>query len=417
MTNDQTIHIIGGGIIGLTSAWYLLDEGYKVTVIDKSDYSDGTSHGNAGMIVPSHFVPMTTPGVISQGLKWMFDKKSPFYVKPRLNLDLMQWLWKFYRSCNQDHVDRCMPILYDYNEWSKTLYRDFAKDERFAFSFQEVGLLMLYRSKHQEKEEVELAEKANSLGIAANVLSGTELTQLEPNIKLDALGGVHFPGDAHLYPNRFINQLRKELGNRGAQFLSGTEVVDFGTSNGKIKSLKLQDNTRIVISNLVIASGSWTPFILKKLGIKILLQDGKGYSITLNNPNKKPSIPTILTEAKVALTPMGNDLRIGGTLELGGLSSKIQKSRLDGILNSVPKYYPEIKPTPQNAGTVWMGYRPCSADGMPFLGRSTEFNNLIVASGHGMMGMSMGPATGKIVSEIASGKVPSIDLSLMSINR
>lgn len=411
------IHIIGGGIIGLTSAWYLLDEGYEVTIIDKGDLLDGTSHGNAGMIVPSHFIPMAAPGVISQGIKWMFDSSSPFYIKPRLNLELVQWLWKFYRSCNASHVKKCMPVLYQFNEWSKDLYRDFSNDERFSFCFEEKGLLMLYKTKHQEEDEIEMAQKANQLGIGAEVLSATSLKELEPNIDLDVKGGVYFPGDAHLYPNRFISHLQKQLQERGAKFLTHTEVVDINHNNGMISQLVLSNDNRIDVNQVVLSGGSWTAQLLKKVGVKLLLQDGKGYSFTIKNANLKPNIPTILTESKVAVTPMGDDLRIGGTLELGGLSKNINQNRLDGIINSIPKYYPQLKIKKEDVRDVWLGYRPCTPDGMPYIGRTKSLSNLIVATGHGMMGMSMGPATGKIVSEIASDKKTKIDLSLFSVER
>jgi D-amino-acid dehydrogenase len=411
------IHIIGGGIIGLTSAWYLLEDGQEVTIIDKGDLSDGTSHGNAGMIVPSHFVPMAAPGVISQGIKWMFDSRSPFYIKPRLNADLLGWLWRFYRSCNATHVQRCMPVLYDFNEWSKQLYKAFSQEDDFSFCFEEKGLLMLYKTKHQEEEEAEMAHKANQLNISAEVLSATALEALEPDIALDVRGGVYFEGDAHLYPNRFIHQLQRQLQARGATFMTGTEVVDMDYTGGQISKLTLSDRTSVTVDQVVLSGGSWTALLLKKLGVNIHLQDGKGYSFTIKNATTRPRIPTILTESKVAVTPMGDDLRIGGTLELGGLSSTVNKKRLEGIINSLPKYYPQLQVSPSDLENIWVGYRPCSADGMPYIGRTKALTNLIVATGHGMMGMSMGPATGKLVSQIVNDQDTSLDLSLFAIER
>jgi len=417
MKNSDSIHVIGGGVIGLTSAWYLTKAGYDVTVIDRGDMSDGTSHGNAGMIVPSHFVPMAAPGVISQGIKWMFDSKSPFYVKPRLDVDLIRWVWHFYRSCNQSHVARSMPILYEFNEWSKELYREFAEDARFSFCFEEKGLLMTYRKSHQEAEEVALAKKAQQLGIAAHVLSADEVQELEPNIAVSVLGGVYFPGDAHLYPNMFVSQLRKQLAAVGVKFMHSCEVVDFNMQGDVINRLHLQNGSDVPVNEVVLCGGSWTALLLKKLGVKMLLQDGKGYSVTVTNPEQKPSIPTILTEAKVAVTPMGDDLRIGGTLELGGLSTKVNRNRLKGIIESLPKYYPDLKIDEPSITEVWKGYRPCSADGMPYIGRSRKVSNLVVATGHGMMGMSMGPATGQLVAQIIAGEPTTIDLSMMTLER
>lgn len=411
------IHIIGGGVVGLSSAWYLQEAGFQVTLIDRGNFEDSTSTGNAGMIVPSHFVPMSSPGVIQQGIKWMFDSKSPFYVKPRLNLKLAQWLWRFYRSCNNEHVVKSMPILYQFNEWSKELYHNFAQDPKFDFCFERKGLLMLYKTAHQEKEELEMAEKAKQLGVDVETLDAKGLKKLEPEIDLNVLGGVYFPGDAHLYPNMFIQQLYQNLKDQGVQFLTNTEVIDFDYNGSKVNSVQLSSGKIILIDELLVTGGSWTSSLLKRLGIKMLLQDGKGYSYTLQNPILRPRIPTILTESKVAVTPMGEDLRIGGTLELGGMSKKVNKKRLSGILESLPKYYPQMDAKKPRIDKTWIGYRPCTPDGMPYIGRSKSITNLSVATGHGMMGMSMGPATGKLVSELYLGTKTTIDTSMFDLDR
>ncbi|MDF1695757.1 MAG: FAD-dependent oxidoreductase, partial [Saprospiraceae bacterium] len=396
----KSIHIIGGGVIGLCAAYFLNKEGVKVTVIDKTDLSDGTSHGNAGMIVPSHFVPLASPGVISQGIKWMFDSKSPFYVKPRLNIELAQWMWRFYKSCTRKNVNRAIPVLFDFNQLSKQLYKEFSEMKDFSFCFEEKGLLMLYQSVQQEKEEKEMAEKAHAIGLEADLLSGEEIQNIEPGIKLSAKGGLFFPGDAHLYPNTFLQQLILYLKQKGVQFNTGATVEDFSTSNGKVESLRMSDGKQISIDNILLCGGSWTGKMLKKLGIKLDLQDGKGYSITLPNPPIKPSIPTILSEAKVAVTPMGDDLRIGGTLEISNFSTQININRLKGIIENVPKYYPELQLDIPKKEEVWYGYRPCTPDGMPYVDQSAIFTNLFVGTGHGMMGMSLGPATGKMLCEL-----------------
>lgn len=414
---SKHIHIIGGGIIGLTSAWYLTELGYEVILIDKDDLTDGTSYGNAGMIVPSHFIPMAAPGVISQGMKWMFSSSSPFYVKPRLSLELVQWLWTFYRHCNSRHVERSMPVLYEFNEWSKTLYRDFANSNRFSFCFEEKGLLMLYKTKHAQREELELAGKAYDLGVEVQDLNVQQLRKLEPDTTLDVLGGIYFPGDAHLYPNLFLAGLKEQLKERGVRFLDNFKVQNFIAAAGTINGLIASDGRKERVNSVVLCGGSWTPSLLRKLGIKMLLQDGKGYSFTLDQPIKRPRIPTILTEAKVAVTPMGKDLRIGGTLELGGMSSTVNRSRLRGIVDSVPEYYPEISIKADDLRRIWMGYRPCSPDGLPFIGRPRGMDNLIVATGHGMMGMSMGPATGKLVSELVTNVSTTINVTPFSLNR
>ncbi|MEM9078055.1 MAG: FAD-dependent oxidoreductase [Bacteroidota bacterium] len=416
MANDR-IHIIGGGIIGLCTAWYLKNEGCNVAVIDKDNFQEGTSYGNAGMIVPSHFVPMANPGVIAQGLKWMLDSRSPFYIKPRLNTDLIQWLWQFYRFSNQYHVERSMPILYEMNERSKELYRELSALKGFDFSFEEKGLLMLYKTEKQAKKEERLAKQALRLGVKAEILNPNGLKQLEPEMDLDVLGGLYFPGDAHLYSNRLMFQLTNTLKQKGVEFLSKTRISDFDLSGSKIENLRTDGGDIIPVEKVIMASGSWTGILLKKANIKVHIQDGKGYSITLKKPAVRPQIPTILSEAKVAITPMGEDLRIGGTLEMSGLSTKINTKRIQGIKKSIPEYYGNMVLPDTDKKDIWKGYRPCSPDGMPYIGKSRTLDNLYVGTGHGMMGLSLGAITGKLLCELVTEKKPSLDVSPFRLDR
>ncbi len=399
----ETVHIIGGGVVGLCSAWYLQKLGYNVTVIDRSNLSDGTSHGNAGMIVPSHFVPLAAPGVIAQGIKWMFDSKSPFYIRPRLDTALLQWLWRFYRSCNAEHVKRSMPVIYQFNEWSKNLYEEFSQEHGFDFCFEKRGLMMLYKTREQENEECELAEKAHELGVSVQICDTQRLKELEPDIKIDALGGIYFPGDAHLYPQRFLSALKDALIGGGCTIITNKEVVRLNANHNNISELVLDDNQVVKLDKLVIAGGSWSAKLLRSVGVKLLLQDGKGYSLNLVDQEIRPHIPTILSEARVAITPMGNDLRIGGTLELSNLSPRINRSRLSGIIESVPRYYPELHVEMPDLKEVWHGFRPCTPDGLPYIDKLDPYGNTYIAAGHGMMGMSLGPATGKMIAELISG--------------
>jgi D-amino-acid dehydrogenase len=360
---------------------------------------------------------MATPGVIAKGLRWMFDSKSPFYIKPRLNAELLQWLWKFYQSCTKEKVERAIPVLRDYHLLSKQLYQDLAKNRELDFLHKEVGLLMLYKTAKAEKEEKEMAELANEVGVEANILNSEEVGKLETGTLTHVLGGIYYTGDAHLSPNRLMKGLIEYLKKRGVIFRNKTEVVGFDYQNDKINTVLTAKGAQIPVENLVIAGGSWTAKILKFLGIKMLIQDGKGYSITLKNADENITFPSILAEAKVAMTPMGNDLRIGGTLEISNLSPKINLSRMTGILEAVPKYYPNLQPEIPLENTIWHGFRPCPPDGLPYMGRSKKYRNLVIATGHAMMGLSLGPASGKLVSEIIQKKSTSLDLTLLAPNR
>ena len=399
------INIIGGGIIGLFSAWYLRKEGHEIHIFDQSDLTDGCSYGNAGMITPSHFIPLAAPGVVAQGIRWMFNPGSPFYVKPRLDLELAQWLWRFYRSCNRRQAEAAMPVLLDFNLLGKKLYREFYDETSLDFKLEERGILMLYQTPKKEREEMETAEAAARLGIETQTLDRQGVSQFETGTHVNALGGIFYPCDAHLHPNVLMGHLISILKKKDVRFHGGKAVTGFEKTGKKITALHC-GNEKFVADAFVAASGSWSAKLLKKLGVKLHLQDGKGYSVTLKNPAERPAYATILTEAKVAVTPMGNDLRFGGTLELGGLSPRINMQRVRGILDAIPRYYPNLKvemPRPEN---IWYGYRPCSPDGLPYIGRMKNFDNLVLATGHAMMGLSLGPATGQLVRDIFENESP-----------
>ena len=411
--------IIGSGIIGLYSAYYLQQKGHKVTVIERTNGTDGCSFGNAGMIVPSHFIPLAVPGMIEKGIRWMFNSESPFYVKPRLNWDLISWGLKFQKAANRKQVENAMPALRDISLFAKKLYQDFAKDENNDFSFEEKGLMMLCKTAHNFEEEAEVAETANKIGIEARVLDIQNLHEMEPEVKPDVAGAVYYPGDAHLYPNQLVKKLKDLLQQRGVTFLYNTEVTGFETEAGKIKCLKTDKGNSLIVDELIIATGSWSPLLAKQLNINLPMQAGKGYSTTLEQPKgKKLNIPSILLEARVAITPMGaNQIRFGGTMEIGGINQNINMNRVRGIIKAVPEFFPDypIEVPPQSK--VWSGLRPCSPDGLPYIGRTGKYKNLIIASGHAMMGLSLAPGTGKLVQEITDHEPTSIDIAMYKPER
>jgi len=411
------IHIVGGGIIGLCAAWFLKKEGYEVTIIDKDGFSDGTSYGNLGMIVPSHFVPMAAPGVISKGLRWLVNGKSPFNIKPRLDWDLIQWLWHFYRSANSQQVEASMPVLYELNERSKELYKEISTENGFDFGFEERGLLMLFKTQKQAKEEESLAQRAKRIGVKTEMFDSKSLRSLEPEMELDVLGGIYFPGDAQLHPNQFMTQMTVQLKQLGVSFIPNISVVDFKNKGSKIEALILEDKSIITVENVLLSLGCWTGILMKNAGLKIHLQNGNGYSFTFGKQKLRPHIPTILTEARVAVTPMGDDLRIGGTFEMSRLSEKINQNRIQGIKDGLSAYYKNLDISFTNETRVWKGYRPCTPDGMPYIGKSNALTNLVVATGHGMMGLSLGAVTGKLISQIMTEQATLMDLFPFRLNR
>jgi D-amino-acid dehydrogenase len=416
------IVVVGGGVIGLCSAYYLQKNGHQVTIIEQSSGQEGCSFGNAGMIVPSHFIPLAAPGMIEKGIRWMFDSESPFYVKPRLNLDLLSWGIKFYQSSTQKQVEKASPILRDISFLSKKLYQELAQQPDFDFSFEEKGLLLLCKTAEAFDEECHVAQQAHLLGIKADVLSVREIHQLEPQIKPDVLGAVYYKGDAHCYPNIFIKNLKQTLYNQGVKFLYDTEVVDFGFDNKTVTSIKIKQHSTthlLKTDQLIIATGSWSQGVAKMLHLGLPMQAGKGYSITNNQiENQKLQIPSILVEARVAITPMAdNFIRFGGTMEIGGINTRINMNRVKGIVKAVPQYFPDYQLNIPQPSQVWHGLRPCSPDGLPYIGRTKKYTNLTIATGHAMMGLSLAPATGQLISEVINNQKPSMDLTLFSPDR
>ena len=412
----MNVAIIGGGIIGLSSAYYLQQSGHQVTIFDQGDGVDNCSTGNAGMIVPSHIIPLAAPGMISKGVRWMFNSQSPFYVKPRLNGNLIKWGYQFYKHANQKHVDHAIPALKEISLFSKAMYQQMVQDNPFEFGYQERGLLMLYQTKETEKEELETAHIANKNGIAAHVLTPEDVQKLEPDVKVTARGGVYFPGDAHLIPQQLVTNLTSYLKNKGVTFHTNTAVSDFITDVDGISAIVTSKGT-LEFDNYVLAAGAWSGTFSSSLGLDLPLQGGKGYSFTLDNVKRNIRIPSILLEGRVAVTPMGNALRFGGTMEINGVDRSINMNRVRGIVNTIPAYYPEMNVAVPEEKIVWRGLRPCSPDGLPYIGQSNRYENLVVATGHSMMGLSLAPGTGKLVSELVNNSNTSINLKPFNIHR
>lgn len=408
--------IIGGGIMGLSSAYYLVKDGWDVTIIDRSDLADNCSYGNLGMIVPSHFVPLAAPGMVAQGIRWMFSNKSPFYVKPSLDLSLIKWGLNFMRSATQKHVDSSAKYLLDINLFSKSLYEQMTLSPEFNFHMEKKGIIMYYKTEKTGEEERHLAEKGRSMGIDVEALTPAQVQQLEPNIRLDIAGAVHYRCDAHLYPNALIQQLIKFLRNSGVHFSLNSEVKKIVKDHHVVKRV-VTSAGEIAADIVVMAAGSWLPELAKMAGESVSLMPGKGYSFTLDQPEQKLNIPAILCEARVAITPMNGKMRYGGTMEIGKVNDQINLNRVKGIVESVPEYFPNVKLPMPDKKDIWYGFRPCTPDGLPYIGASQKTKNLFIAGGHAMSGISLGPATGRIIADLAGGRPPAVKIDAFNPGR
>ena len=416
-SDSKSILIIGGGVIGLSTAYYCARRGHHVTVIDRnSEQRDGCSFGNAGMVVPSHFVPLAAPGVVGTAFKWMWNPESPLYIKPRLNWDLISWGWKFMRAANAGHVQRSAPLIRDLSFASRDCFEELAALPDNDFGLVKRGLVMLCQTQHGLDHEAKYAAQANELGIPAQVLDAKGLAKLDPDVTMNVAGGVYFPKDCHLSPNRFMAGLKRQCDGLGVKFVWSTDVTSFTHHAPRITSIRTK-TAEIVADEFVLCGGSWSPLVAAELGLKLPMQAGKGYSLTLTKPRELPHLCSIFTEARVAVTPMGGTLRFGGTMEIAGLNEDINPARVRGIIKAAVKYFPKFTPEDFAGIQPWHGLRPCSPDGMPYLGRTAKFSNLTIATGHAMMGLSLGPITGKLAGEILSGEKPSLNLTLLNPDR
>jgi len=416
MKRETEVLVIGGGAIGICAAHYLRERDLRVTLIEKGEICSGSSYGNGGLIVPSHCVPLAAPGGVSKALRGMFDPESPFRVKPRLDLDLLAWLWKFRGACNRRHVQAAAPVLSALTLASLQLYEELAAREDLAFGFRKKGLLRVFNTRDGFESGVDDARILQSAGVETRTVNADEIGELEPNVRIRAVGGVFFPQDAHLIPVRFVLELARDAEKRGVEIHTSTEVLGIETSGREITVVKTSRGD-FSAREIVLAGGAWSPGIVRGLNLRLPIQPAKGYSITIKRPSPCPEIPISFGEASAGLTPMGDTLRFAGTVELAGLDLSVDTRRVAAILKAVPIYLPELDPQKFELIEIWRGLRPFTPDGLPYLGRPRGYENLIVAAGHAMIGMSLAPITGRLVSQLVAKENPELDLALLNVDR
>lgn len=413
----KRVLIVGGGILGLSAAYYALRKGLAVRLLERGTPQDaGCSFGNAGMIVPSHLVPLAAPGMVGEGLRHMWRPESPFYVKPRLSAALLDWAWRFWRASSAARAARAAPLLCELSLRSRACYEEWASEWPEDFGLVKRGLLLMCRSPQGLAAEAAAAERARALGVPAQVLTPQETAALEPGLTLRIAGSIYFPLDCHLTPSRLIAALRRRVELAGGEISWQTSVRRLRRAGERIAAVETSVG-EIDADEYVLCAGAWSAALARGLGLRLPLQAGKGYSLTLAAPPELPRTCAILSEAHVAVTPMGSELRIGGTLELAGLDSSINPARVRGIVRSVGAYLPEFTPERFRDVPAWCGLRPCSPDGLPYLGRFARYANLWTATGHAMLGVSLGPVSGRLLAGLLAGEPPEIPIDALSPDR
>jgi D-amino-acid dehydrogenase len=399
--------VVGSGVIGTACAYYLMRSGWKVTLIDRGALASGSSHANCGFVCPSHVLPLAEPGMVGQALRSLLRRNSPFAIKPRLDPALWAWLLRFARRCNErDMIDAgrgIQPLLLS----SRELYRGLVEREALDCEFEERGMLFAYRSKH-EMESYAATDRlmSESFGCPARRLDPDQLLELEPALKPGLAGGWYYHNDAHLRPDKLMRSWHQVLEQGGTTTRPQCALTGFSDRNSRVASAATERG-ELTADVFIIATGAWTPKLNQLLGCRIPIQPGKGYSLTMPRPSACPRLPLIFPETRVAVTPFQSGYRLGSTMEFAGYDESIRPQRLQLLKDGAEPYLRE--PYCDPIEEQWYGWRPMTYDSLPIIDRSPKYGNVFIAAGHNMLGLSMAPATGKLVSELVNGTAPHVD--------
>ena len=408
MSDSVDVAVIGGGVVGVASAAFLAERGARVVLLERGEICSGASYGNAGWISPSHGTPLPSPGVVRQALRWLLDADSPFYVKPRFDLELALWLLEFLRASSAARARSTLRANRELILASLALYEKLAAEPGSDFGFARRGLVVACESpdgmEHARAELDALAE----LGGGGRELGNAELRALVPQLSPELRGGIYFPADAHLDPERLVQALARRAAANGAALWTRQEVLELELRGRRIERIVATRGEHHL-------GGAWSPQLGAQLGLRLPVQAAKGYSVTVRRPADFGEHPVLLSEAKVALTPLGDALRFAGTLELAGLDLRVNARRVAAILRAVERFLPGLAAGPRIE--TWRGLRPLTPDDRPIIGRPRAFENLVVATGHGMSGISQAPMTAQLVAEICRGEAPGLPLGPFSPDR
>jgi D-amino-acid dehydrogenase len=411
----RDVLIIGGGVIGLAAAEALSREGQSVALIDAGELGRGASHGNCGLVTPSHVLPLAQPGVPLRTLLSMFRPDSAFYLKPRLDLELMAWGMRFFARCSASKVRETARAKRELLALSRRALANLIARERLDCEWQERGLYHVFRTREgfagYEREAAWLAEA----GIEGERLDGAALRARVPELRSDVVGAHFYAMDAHLRPDRLIAELARVLRARGVALLPHTPATRIDASGDRIGGVDTPAG-RLEAREYVLASGSGSPALVRPLGLRLPIQPGKGYSITFELPSGAPRTPLLLCEPHVAITPWSSGLRIGSTMEFAGFDARLDRRRIEALLRGARAFLT----TPLDAAGIqeeWCGWRPMTPDDLPILGRPRQWSNLVLAAGHSMLGVTNSAGTAQLIAAEVLRQPPPIDPAPYRVER
>jgi D-amino-acid dehydrogenase len=403
---SKRVIIIGGGIIGGFTAYYLLEKGWSVIVVDKDGFGQEASSGNCGLIVPNHILPLNSLGTMTKALRWMLTKDSPLYIKPRLDTGLIKWFCQFAWHARPKAILESATGRHALLQSSFRLYPEFIQAENVVCDWDMGGSLHIYRSARACKDYRNTDALLKRFNIQAESLDRQALRQLVPALGNGVSGGWLYRQTAHLRPERLLSELRRILLGRGVQILENCPVRGFQQHNDRAVSIVTKAR-KLCADAFVLATGAWAPEFEKILGCCLPIQPGKGYSITMDRPSTFPEIPCFFEEQSLVSTPWSDTCRLGGTMEFSGFDTHLNPQRLGALKRGFEGYSDQWQCNARKE--EWCGFRPMTMDGLPFIDHSPRLKNVMIAAGHNMIGLSAAPGTGKLVAEIMDEAQPHID--------
>ncbi|UPG93289.1 NAD(P)/FAD-dependent oxidoreductase [Luteibacter aegosomatissinici] len=399
--------IMGGGVVGLACALYLLKAGASVRVLEQHTPGSGSSHGNCGTVTPSHAGPLTMPGMVGTALRSMLRKDAPLYVNPLPDPERARWLLGFARRCTWRDFQRAGEARGAILERSRALIGELIASDDLACEFEDVGELYVYRDERALQHDRAHVELLRRLGMDVRMLIGDDVLALEPSLREGVVGGLLHPGDARLRPDLYVAELARRVRELGGAIETGARIDSFVIEGARITHVRTTGGV-FTGDRIVMALGAWSPLVSKLLDIRLPMQPGKGYSLTWDKPPvNAPTHSLVLREAAVCVTPWVSGYRLGSTMEFSGFSEGLNDVRIDALRRGAAAYLHE--PEGQGEVTPWWGWRPMSVDEVPIIGPSSQWSNLVYATAHGMLGISMSAATGELVAGLLAGPAPVLD--------
>ena len=406
--------IVGAGVIGLMCAYELRRSGFEVTLLDRSEPGSGCSSGNMGWIVPSFARPLPAPGLVSQSIRWMLDRSSPLHIALRADPALAGWLWNFWRHCNARDYHAGLEALVHLAAPAMVAF-DRIRADGVEFEMHDSGVLFLFLSRAARDEvQRDLEFMTGADAGRPQALERDDVLRMEPRVSGEVAAGIYVPQERHVRPESLVCALLRRLESSGVQVRSPVNVTGIRRRGGQALAV-VTDAGEVEGDLFLLAAGAWTGVLARMVGATIPLQGGKGYSISIDSPSWQPGHALYLDEARVAWSPFDGQLRAGGTMEFSGLSDRLDRRRIEAIRLSSSRYIREW-PTGIRE-TTWAGLRPLTPDGLPVIGRLGPIENAFVATGHGMLGMTLAPSTAVVMEQLMRSGACDVDLSAFRPDR